>query len=547
MFNPGSPQLKLSLEAAPKRPGVYIFRASEDESGEPIYIGKAVNLRNRSRSYFLNYKRLDPRLQTMVEQAKSVEYIEVDNEVEALLLETNLIKKYDPKFNIVMTDDKSYIFVKVDSDMDYPRVSIVREKKEDKADYFGPFPSKGPVRRMLRDLRKIFPYRSCRRVIEERVDPKTGETVVYSNDTQPCLYYHLGLCSAPCTTEIEKSDYRADVNALKKFFRSQHGELKKNMRAEMQQASNERNFERAAQIRDQLRDIDYLTKFTRITEQVDDVEFERRRLAQALEGVEQLATRLGLLDKDSEPSEEQLQKFRIECYDISNIQGTNATGSMVVAVGGKKAPRLYRKFKIKTKSTPDDFAMLKEVLDRRLKYLRNDYRANQKKARNSDKKASRKKKVDESFTQKPDLVVIDGGKGQLSSVLKILSSYPPEVADIPVIGLAKREEEVFLPDYSSGELKFKLVKFSKRSAALKLLQLVRDEAHRFGLGYHRLLRSKGMTYSELDLIPGVGEVTKKKLIQAFGSVEGIKKAKLEDIDYVIRNRSTSQKIKKLLV
>lgn len=533
MYSEIPARLKQQLDLAPKRPGVYMFH---DESGTKLYIGKAVNLYNRSRSYFANYKRLDPRLQLMVEAASYVEYIEVDNEVEALLLETNLIKKYDPHYNVLMTDDKSYIWVKVASNMDFPRINIVRNKKDDGADYFGPYPAKTPIKRLLKNLRKVFPYRSCNRVIEV-VDGQ-----VRSSDVKPCLYYHLGLCSAPCTTDIPKEEYRTYVNDLKRFLRADHADLKRKLDKEMRDYSKEHKFEAAAGVRDRLKDLEYLTKFSRIDESVDDEVFAQKKLKLSLEGVKTLIEKLEI---DYPTDEESLQKFRIECYDISNIQGTNATSAMVVSVGGNKKNSDYRKFKIKTKSTPDDFAMLQETLTRRLKYL-----LPMKEVIATD--TDPKQKSDASFAQKPDLMVIDGGKGQLSSVMEVLVEYQLQLGyQIPCIGLAKREEEIFVPDVTEGkhggELKFKLVKLSKRNPALKILQQVRDEAHRFGLGYHRLLRSKGMIYSELELIPGVGAETRKKLILAFGSVAGIKKAKLEDIQSVVKNINTARKIKRLLV
>ncbi len=530
MYNNIPQELLSDLNNAPKVPGVYIFR---DESEVVLYVGKAVNLYNRSRSYFANYRRLDPRLKNMVELAASVEYLTVTNEVEALLLESNVIKKYLPKYNIALTDDKSYIWVKVVSEIDFPIVSIVYSKKNDNADYFGPFPGRGPIRRMLRQLRKTFPYRSCNRIIEEREGDTPTKKFIYSNDQKPCLYYHIGMCSAPCTTKVEKSEYRSQVNSLKRFFRSEHADIKKDMLDGIKSLSAEQKYEKAAELRDQLRDLEYLTKFSLITEDVDDEIFKQKTLSFKLEGLKQLIERLQLTYPTDEES---LKNFRIECYDISNIQGTNAVASMVVSKGGTPFKKDYRKFKIKQKETPDDFAMLQEALDRRLKYLTDEYKSENNKEKNS------------SFTEYPNLIVIDGGKGQLSSVYEILKKWNSSLsANIPVIGLAKREEEVFAPIDNSGKLGFKLVRFGQRTPALRILQGVRDEAHRFGLGYHRLLRSKQMTYSKLDLIPGVGEVTKKNLLLAFGSVEGIKKAKLEDLEAIVRNRSTALKIKKILV
>jgi len=490
----------------------------------------------------------------MVEGASQVQYVEVANEVEALLLETNLIKKYQPRYNILMTDDKSYIWVKIHSEMEFPIVKIVRSKKDDKADYFGPYPAVMPVKRLLKNVRKIFPYRTCNREIKEitiNAETTAAQTSVYSSDMKPCLYYHLGLCAAPCMAKQPKAEYRAIINNLKRFLRSEHDELKTDLKQQMQQAAGLRNYEKAAEIRDQLKDIEYLTQYSRIDEQVDEVRLEEKILEQKYKGLDELTKRLqnfslyfprleerklnqantttAVVEKTGE-AETQLDwaNFKIECYDISNIQGSNAVAAMVVAVGGKAQTQLYRKFKIKSKSSPDDFAMLQETMQRRFKYLLADFADS----------------LDPSFSIAPDLLVIDGGKGQLSSVLEILEPLWKQLGHrIPCIGLAKRQEEVVVK-VASG---FQIVKFSKRSNALHILQGVRDEAHRFGLGYHRKLRSKGMVYSELDLIPGVGDITKKRLIMAFGSVAGIRKAKLVDIESVVKNRNTALKLKKLLI
>lgn len=576
-------QLQLQLSDAPKKPGVYMFRNSQNEL---VYIGKAVNLFNRSRSYFANYKRLDPRLQLMVEQAASVEYIEVENEVEALLLEANLIKKYDPRYNILLTDDKSYIWVKVYSQMDFPIVRIVRSKKDDKADYFGPFPAKAPIKRMLKQMRSVFPNRSCDRVIEERpvaelskalrgMSPEQRQELytkytaaasegnfIYSSDRKPCLYFHLGLCDAPCTGELSKQTYRSNINGLKRFFRSEHQELKDELNKQMQTLAKNQEFEKAAEVRNKLRDLEYLTEFTRISEDVDEHVLAQRKLEAGIAGLAELVDKIAAPEFSAKYDKElpekkrsaNLAQFKMECYDISNIQGTNAVAAMTVSVGGKLRKDLYRKFKIQSKDTPDDFAMLQETLERRLRYLlpnainNSDDVTEDSVEKVQSEAADVVKKVDESFAVAPDLIVIDGGKGQLSSVVEILKPYEEKLGyKIPVIGLAKKHEEVFVPEEESqGKSSFRLIKLSRRSNSLRLLQAVRDEAHRFGIGYHRLLRSKGMIYSELDLIPGVGNVTKKRLLLAFGSVAGIKKAKIEEIESVVKNRATAAKIKKFL-
>jgi excinuclease ABC subunit C len=517
MYEKISTTLQDQLKAAPKLPGVYMFFS---ESGERLYIGKTVNLYNRSNSYFQNYQRLDPRLQLMVENAYRVEYITVDNEVEALLLETNLIKKYDPKYNVLLTDDKNYVWVKIFSKMDFPIIKIVREKFDDGADYFGPYPAKRPILRLLKGIRRLFPYRSCTRVIEMRGDE------IYSSNPKPCLYYDLGLCNAPCTKNIPVKEYRQMVSALKRFLRSEHDDLKKELEQSMRELSAVMEYEAAAKARDRLRDLQYLTQFSLVDEGVDDDSIRQRQSQRESTGLKTLLERLEI-----DPASKDLSGFRIECYDISNIQGTNATAAMVVSLGGKLSKSDYRKFKIKTKDSPDDFAMLQETLTRRLKYLLEDGSS----------------QSNSSFNNWPGLIVIDGGKGQLSSVVEILNSYGGQISQIPVVGLAKKDEEIFLPvAQAGGQLGFKRVKLSRHSPALHIVQQLRDEAHRFGLGYHRTLRSKAMIANPLDDIPGVGEVTKKNLLLAFGSIAGIKKASVADIEAVVRNKSTARKILKLL-
>jgi excinuclease ABC subunit C len=521
MYNNISSELLLQLDLAPKKPGVYIFRDSKEEV---IYVGKSVNLYNRSRSYFANYKKLDVRLQNMVESAYSVEYLEADNEIEALLLETNLIKKYMPNYNILMTDDKNYMWVKITQYEDYPSVSIVHDKKDAKAEYLGPYPSSGPVRRMLKFLRRVFPYCTPEQLRKLNESAAQGK-IEYSD--KPCFYHHIGLCRGICVGKETKEEYRARISQLKRFLKSDQEQLKKDLAKQIEDLSEQRKYEIAAVVRDQLRDLNYLTQFKLIDEDVDEDVFRQRKMKRRLEGLEELIQKLKL---DYPTDEAFLSQFKIECYDISNIQGTNATAAMVVSVAGLPKKNLYRKFKIKLKETPDDFAMMREALGRRLKYLQSGYKV---------------KKLDESFEYAPQLIVVDGGKGQLSAALQVYSEFAQKIpVEIPFVGLAKREEEVF--QFMPEKQEFRLIKLSRRSAALKILQNLRDEAHRFGLGYHRLLRSKGMFVSELDLIPGVGDTTKKALILAFGSVSGIRKAKLDELIAVVKNRKTAEKIKKLL-
>lgn len=505
-------KVKKKVSESPLSPGVYIYRNTKEEI---LYIGKAVNLRNRSKSYFQNFKKLDPKVKVMVEQIEDVEYLVTDSDVEALLLETNLIKKYKPKYNRMMKDDKSYIWVMIPKGEDFPRLQIVREQKVKNADYFGPYPETMPVRRILKKMRHIFPYRSCTRKIQEvEVD---GKKRVKSSNPEPCLYYYMGQCNAPCAGKISKKEYGKGISDIRRFFRGEKGVIVERLKGEMIEFSDQRRFEKAAFVRDRIQDINYVTQKIRIRKDMDEDLLKKEKGKLQLKAVEQLLEKLKIEGLNMK------SKFKVETYDISNIQGTNATGSMIVFVDGKSEKSLYRKFKIKTKSTPDDFEMMREVFKRRFN--------------------RKNKKEDKSFDVLPGLLVVDGGKGQLSATYHILQDLE---IDVPIIGLAKREEEVFKIVEKEGELEFKKIRLPRRSDALYLLQKVRDEAHRFALGYHRKLRGRAQIKSRLDDIPGVGNITKKKLLKAFGSTENIKKAKESDLLTVIRSKKTVKNLKKLL-
>lgn len=504
------------IKTAPKSPGCYIFK---DKKKKILYVGKAVHIYNRVNSYFTQYRNLDPKIVLLIKQIRFVEFITTDSELEALILETNLIKKYRPKYNRMMKDDKNYAWLMVTKGEDFPRLQIVRDQKIKTADYFGPFTDLRPIRKALKQLRTIFPYRSCNRKMYYYSD-KDGKRRLYSSDRKPCLYYHLHLCDAPCAGFTTKKKYRSNINNIKRYFRSRKFKIVEKLQKEMLASANKQQFEKAAEIRDKIEDLKYITQRIQVEKDMDEKMWRKKKQQYQNAALENLIQRLKLANVSL------TDKFRIECYDISNIQGKNATGSMVVFVDGKPKKSDYRKFKIKHKDEPDDFLMLREVFERRF----------QRNVKSGDKSTTQE---DKSFQTQPDLLIVDGGKGQLSSTLQILHKLK---LDVPAIGLAKREEEIVISENG----KFRIVKLRKGSPELFLIQRIRDEAHRFALKYHRILRSKSQTRSSLDAVPGVGDTIKKRLLRAFGSVDAIKKAPEKELQTVVKNRRTVENLKKLL-
>ncbi len=511
------------VKNAPLLPGVYIYR---DKLDVILYIGKAKVLRNRIKSYFSNYKRVEEKIRQMIDQATSVEYLVADSEIEALILEQNLIKKYKPKYNSMMVDDKHYIYVKFQkprvSDaqdtkkrQDYPKIEIVREIKDKDSDYFGPFPDSMPAKRLLKRLRRVFPYRTCNRKI---IQTSNNPLSVNSSDPKPCLYYHIGLCKAPCAAYESKNDYQENFKNIIKFFKGQKPEIIKRLEKRMKKAAKDQEFEKAAQLRNQLRDIQYIGSNIHLDIDLDEVAIMKAKQDRRTKALHDLVTRLNFPARAMNPHPK--NGFRMEAYDISNIQGKNAVGSMVVFIDGEPRPDLYRRFKIKMENEPNDFAMLQEVLTRRFKQLLKSMAFEENKAdlpeeytdlegytiKIPDELMKRLKswQPDESFRELPDLIIIDGGKGQLSSTYKILQNYGL-VDKLPIVGLAKREEELFKiteqftepADFMDEEVDpdiavFTKVRLPRRSEALYLVQRIRDEAHRFAISYHRKLRSKAL-------------------------------------------------------
>lgn len=491
------------INTLPTTPGVYLYK---DENDEVIYVGKAKVLKNRVSSYFSNFLKLESKTQQMIVQATDIEIIEVDTEFEALILETNLIKKYRPKYNILMKDDKNYLYVRFEKKrrsnqpkptkksvyQDFPRITIVRDKKNDGAEYFGPYPSKVPLKRVIKRLRKVFPFRSSNYlIIQESENPLKVNT----NAERPCFYYHLGLCMGACAGLESKKEYNKRFDDIRKFFKGEKKAIMNKLERKMSELSKEMKYEEAAKVRDRIEDIKFVTAHITIENDVDDIlvkEVKERSREMAIDEL----TEFLHFPKDVLKKK---KNFRIEAYDISNIQGTNATGSMVVQVDGEAKPSLYRRFKIKSMNTPNDFEMMKEVLARRFNQLLQNNIQNLTEKKQFEKSLAKRMKmwkVDESFVKKPDLIIIDGGKGQLTAAYEVLKLFELE-KDIPIVGLAKREEEIFKMKEQFGtrsevENAFERVKLPRKSESLYLVQRIRDEAHRFAKAYHTKLRNKAL-------------------------------------------------------
>ena len=433
----------LDKSLIPHSPGVYIYKNS---SGKIIYVGKAIDLYHRVSSYFSGYEEdsrranvnhigsLDTKTALLVKQIASVETIIVESELEALILEANLIKKYLPEFNVRLTDDKDYLYIKFTKE-DFPKVLTARKHElKDSLRYFGPFPSSRTVRETLKSLRKVFPWCSATNL--------RGFNGIQPRRLQPraCFHYHLGLCPGACVGEISKEGYRKNINRLGKLLDGKKGELTKELVKEMAKASSSQDFEEARRLKKTITGISYLTQPNRIKNYLENPNFLEDQRQIALEELQRV------LSLPTIPE-------RIEGYDISNIQGHESVGSMVVLTNGEIDKSQYRKFKIKITGKPNDYAMHQEMMGRRLKHPEWTF---------------------------PDLIIIDGGAGQVSAVFPLIRDSK---FMIPIYGLAKRQEWLYHPDGS-------IVKLPKSSGALKLLQKLRDESHRFAITFHRKLHRK---------------------------------------------------------
>ena len=408
------------IKTLPLDSGVYLMK---DAAGHVIYIGKAVSLRKRVQSYFRPSRGVLSKTDALVAEIRGIDHVETSSEAEALLLEAGLIKKYQPKYNVELKDDKSYPYIEITGET-FPRISLIRriafergQKQDAKgAVYYGPYVSAGLIREALTIIRRIFHFRAC--------DPFPNEA---------CLDYHIGLCDAPCIGNIAKKDYARNIRNARLILEGEKDILYKNLKKEMEDMSRKHEFEQAAKLRDQIRAIGALYSGTR------DINYFKE--------AEQLRRALNLPRLPE----------RVETFDISNIMGNQAVGSMVSFFNGKPDKSNYRRFRIREVAGIDDFQMLAEVIRRRY---------------------SRLKREGLIF---PDLIIVDGGKGQLSAAVAALASLEIQ---IPIMAIAKREEEVFLPGKRDS------TRLPSDSLALQLVQRMRDEAHRFAISYHRQLRGK---------------------------------------------------------
>lgn len=580
-------KIKDKLKTLPTNPGVYIMR---DKTGEVIYVGKAKNLKNRVSQYFRHTEK-PAKVQAMVDNVDNFDYFITVSELDALALENNLIKRYQPFYNILLKDGKTFPYIKIDMKEEFPRLEIVRKIKNDGAKYFGPYFAGIDPKAIIKTISSAFKIRTCSKKFSSEKHLK-----------RECLNYSLGLCLAPCTGRVTKEEYAEELKKVVNFLNGNDDEIEKVLLEKMISASNQENFERAIELREALKmvaklkqrvvanmpknvdkdviayvtdglsgvvtimvirggkilgiqnyvqsDIDeyetvsnFITQYYQnmlppseiiVSHEVDDALIGDYLGKKIHTTAKPHGINLTLLKMAKENARDYLEKHiekeklmynntlgavqalqeklhlkslprRMECYDISHISGTNKVASMVVFKDGKPAKKDYRKFKIKTVKGSNDFASLQETLERRLVRLQNG--------------------DGESFNEKPDLLVIDGGKGQLSSTFEILKKLGFE-DKIEIISLAKKLEEVFVVGQSAPVI----LKYG--SAELKLLQRIRDEAHRFAITFHRQTRTKEQTKTELDDIPGLGPKKIDNLLKAFGTVENVKKASVEELSLV---------------
>jgi len=600
------------VDNLPQKPGVYLMKG---EKGEILYIGKAASLRNRVRSYFTGLSKLPRKTALMASHVSDIEFFITGSEQEALILELNLVRKYRPRYNIQLKDDKTFPYLKVNLNEEWPRFYVTRRLEENGGRYFGPFASAKSVRHTLRIIKEIFPFRSCKKDIDGHLP-------------RPCLEYDIHRCLGPCTGLADKKEYDEVIRQTIRFLEGKRERIIKDIEKKMKQASAAMDYERAAALRDQIWAMKRVIEGQRIAATVSGQQdaialaydndqaciqvffirdskligresfslkntkeetpqqimtsFVKQFYSYApsipplvlleysiedkevIEGwlsgkrgskveirVPQKGNKKKLIEIVAENARQSLKQLkikhisrasviksalaeiqkelnlesipnRIEGYDISNIQGTLAVGSMVVFEGGKPKPAHYRRFKIKTVPAADDFAMINEVIGRRFGHLK-------------DKDASQK----DNWAIMPDLVLIDGGKGQLNAALKAMRQAKTD--DIPVIALAKENEEIYLPGRSRPLI------LPQDSAGLRLLCHLRDEAHRFALGYHLKVRSRRAFGSALDSVPDVGPKRRRLLIKHFGSVSAIKEATAEELASVEGiSRSLAEKIKEYL-
>ena len=479
-------ELKKKISLLPKEPGVYFHK---DKSGEIIYVGKAANLNNRVRQYFQKSRLRDIKTDALVAEIADVDWIVVASESEALFLEAEMIRRYMPRFNILLRDDKSLVYVRINKKAKAPNVTYTRRPLDDDAEYFGPFLSARPVKKSLQYLRKIFPY-------------STHTTL----PSRGCLQTHLRLCPGPETAQYDRKQYLSNLNKLSLYLRGERLKVVKELQKEMTLAASDHNFEQAAKLRNQLRALQSL-RVQIIFSDKENLDLSKDHALFAL---------TNLLSLSKPPK-------RIEGYDISHMSGTDTVASMVVFDNGVSNKSAYRKFKMRTPGN-DDFAHMYEVIKRRL----------------SQKNVKQ--------WGKPDIFLIDGGKGQLGAAI---SARDELGFAMPMIGLAKKQEEIVihksLSNVSINDIflkelggfrtdesdDFVRLDIPNSSHIIMLLQRIRDESHRFAVSYHSVLKTSRVKSSLLDNIPSVGPSTKKKLLRKFGSVSTIKTANFDEISAAV--------------
>jgi len=631
-----NPKIQSVLNSLPHKPGIYLMK---DAEGTILYVGKAISLYNRVRSYFQESTDLSPKNRSMVAKVDDIEFLVVRNEVEALVLESNYIKQYRPKYNVLLRDDKNYPYIKVSLAEDFPRVYRVRSFQRDGNRYFGPYTNSGAVDATLDLLNKLFSFRTCRYDASNWAPPREGEPPTGWKQkllARPCTQYYIHRCIAPCVAYTTREEYDVVIRQVILFLEGKHEEVVKSLQERMQKAAEELNFEEAARIRDRIKAVEQVLEKQRIvhTEGQDDQDvialassedetcaqvfffrsgklvgreffilqgtrdsspgevmssflqqfyessphipaeiiaevepddravmvqwLKEKRGASVTMTVPKRGEKLRLVEMvkqnakevleqqrikwltDSQKTQlalEELQEAlnlaappqRIECYDISNTQGTNSVGAMVVFEAGRPKNSEYRRFKIKSVEGPDDFASHQEVLRRRFRAASGKAVQVSASARDEVEGSSGEDGTSDGAAQDvqlqhdwamPDLIIIDGGKGQLSAAMEILQELH---IDVPTVGLAKENEEIFTPGSPDP------IVLPRSSQGLYLVQRIRDEAHRFGITYHRKLRSDRTFKSVLDEIPGIGPKRKKALMKHFGSIRAISAASIDDL------------------
>lgn len=595
------------LKKLPSLPGVYIMHDKHDTI---IYVGKAISLKNRVRQYFQKSRNLGIKKEQMVEQIERFEYIVTDSELEALVLESNLIKEHKPKYNTMLKDDKNYPFIKVTTGEEFPRIMTARSMKKDKSKYFGPYTSAGAVKDVIELTRKLYHLRTCSRVLPRDIGKE-----------RPCLYYHIKQCYGPCQGYVSKEAYKEQVDALLEFLNGNHKTVLKDLEEKMYQASEEMRFEDAAQYRDLIQSVERIWEKQKITDHPGE---DKDIIAMAEEGLDAvvqvffvrdgkligrdhfymktvpgdtrsmilssflkqfyagtpfipreimiqdeiedqdliaqwLETRKGkkvrivvpkkgtkeklvemayqnaklVLRQDKERIKREEGRTigavkeisqllgmeninRIEAFDISNISGFQSVGSMIVYEKGKPKRSDYRKFRIKSVKGPNDYASMEEVLTRRFVHGMNE----------QEERENRHLEQDYgSFTRFPDLIMMDGGRGQVNIALEVLAKLN---LDIPVCGMVKDDKHRTRGLYFQNEE----IPIARDSEGFKLITRIQDEAHRFAIEYHRSLRSKGQVHSVLDDIPGIGPARRKALMKHFKGLEGMKEASVEELSQI---------------